>query len=169
MTVHFLSIECHYNLCFKFIILAGSLIFQSTADDEHWIYANGVEIGHFTFPTSGAALLAYDNPVTIPDNTSVVAVHIHNNGGLGGLLGSFSDGRVTDGSWKCTREFSEDWKSPSFDDSNWPAAATRDQDNPEWAKMTKVASSAKWIFAGSFSDDQISVYCRTRIVSKIKA
>ena len=66
----------------------------------------------------------------------------------GGLLGSFSDGRVTDGSWKCTLIIPSDrWTSSTYDDSSWPNALATEGQGGKWSPQPKVAINAKWIWA----------------------
>ena len=129
------------------------LTFTSLADDEHWVYADGVEVGH--------GLL--DNPitVTIPDRTKLIAVKAVDNNNYAGFIGSLSNGLVTDGSWKCTRDLATDWEKLNFDDSKWSApTATRANGDPQ---ARRVASSAKWIWAGAYNDAKTTVYCRKRL------
>lgn len=104
--------------------------------------------------------------VTVPSPTKVIAVKIVDNAVVGGFLGSFSDGTVTDKSWKCTRTYYDGWNAPEYDDSAWPAAVdTRGQPDATWGAITGVASNAKWIWSGSYSTvgSSVTVYCRKKI------
>jgi len=58
----------------------------------------------------------------IPGNTRVICVAGIDKGHGFGILGSFSNGMVTNASWKCDNVKYPGWNSPDFDDSNWPAA-----------------------------------------------
>ena len=134
--------------------------FTATADNELWIYADGQQIGyHFNWPTT--------TTVTIPETTKVIAAKINDyDNVVGGFLGSFSDGSVTDSSWKCTRNYSDEWKLSTFDDSAWPAAvATRGQGDRTWGTQPQIANNAKWIWAGSYEtvNPTVTVYCRKRL------
>ena len=148
----------HY-LC---ILIESNIKFVSAGDNEHWIYADGAEVGHFA---------AYNTPntVTISEDTKLIAVKTYDFDTYGGLIGSLSNGVVTDGSWKCTREYKAGWESLNFDDSNWPAAtATRGQGDPgDWARISAIASNAKWIWAGSYGDTKITTYCRKELSKPI--
>ena len=105
--------------------------------------------------------------VQIPGKTSILAVKIEDTYGLGGSLGTLSDGRVTDSSWKCTDTApGVNWASPTFDDSNWPPALAS---YPNF-HITSLASNAKWIWAGSNygagyrkRDATVTVYCRKKL------
>ena len=96
---------------------------------------------------------------------------IIDTGVVGGFLGGFSDGNVTDSSWKCTRNFDNQWKSPTFNDSAWPAAlATRGQGNEnngnQWDVQPNVPIYAKWIWADFYHTGRngpVIVYCRKRL------
>ena len=128
------------------------------ADDESWIYIDGQLIVYNT---------VYFQTVTVivPYTATVVAIQVFDTGGgWGGLLGSFSDGDVTDASWKCTKTYSDGWNKSIFDDSAWPAAHAMimngDPSSP-WPSATNIASNAKWIWAGSYQSPTTSiVYCR---------
>ena len=139
-------------------MITAQLTFTSAGDNEHWVYADGVEVGHFA---------AYNTPntVNIPAGTKLIAVKTYDFDTYGGLIGSFSDGVVTDGTWKCTREYRAGWETLNFDDRNWPfATATRGQGDPgAWANVPKIASNAKWIWAGSYSDTKVTAYCRKEL------
>ena len=102
--------------------------------------------------------------VTALTNATVVAVKILDYGGFAGFLGSFSDGSVTDSSWKCTTTaVSNNWTLPTFDNSAWPfAVATLINGDGPWGILTEIASNAKWIWSGSYvtGDAGATAYCR---------
>lgn len=136
------------------------LTFTSAGDNEHWVYADGQELGHHDDWTKTLT-------VTVPYNTKVIAVMIIDYGVIGGLLGSFSDGRVTDSSWKCTRNYFNQWQLATFDDRAWPAAeASREQGDVNWGIHPNIASNAKWIWAGRYVSayKNTIVYCRKKLV-----
>ena len=54
----------------------------------------------------------------IPGNTRVISVAGIDKSLQYGILGSFSNGMVTNASWKCEDDEYHGWKSPDFDDSN---------------------------------------------------
>ena len=105
--------------------------------------------------------------MNVPETTTVIAVKINDyHSVVGGFLGSFSDGSVTDSSWKCTRAYSKSWNLASFDDSDWPAAvATRGQGDRIWGTQPNIAKNAKWIWAGSYEtkNPTVTVYCRKKL------
>ena len=83
----------------------NGLTFTSLADDEHWVYTDGVEVGH--------GFLSLPITVTIPDRTKLIAVKAVDYNNYAGFIGSLSTGLVTDGSWKCTRDLVTDWETVS--------------------------------------------------------
>jgi hypothetical protein len=100
-------------------VCAGAFDFMSAADNEQWVYADGVLIGHLA--DWGHTLTSH-----VPAGTKVLAVHIIDYDlVVGGLIGSSADGSfVTDSSWKCTRDTpAADWTKATYDDSQWPQAA----------------------------------------------
>ena len=144
------------------ITACGQLSFTSAGDDYHWIYADGQFIGSHNGWNTAIT-------VTIPGNVSVIAVKIVNTGGAGGLLGNFSDGSVTDDSWKCSSITPPDqWTLSTFDDSSWPSAlATKVHDEQE--VTPKITNKAKWIWIGTtyYSDLSITVYCRKKLGGRL--
>ena len=54
----------------------------------------------------------------IPGNTIVISVEGIDKGYQFGILGSFSNGMVTNASWKCIDVEYPGWNSPDFDDSH---------------------------------------------------
>ena len=98
--------------------------------------------------------------IIIPSGTKVVAIHAKDHGGPEGILGSFSNGQVTDATWKCrSSPFPSEWASADFDDSLWPAAVEVARD---W-KIKSIADDAKWIWA-EISNTDNEVYCRMRLL-----
>ena len=84
------------------------------------------------------------------------------------MLGNFSDGNVTDGSWKCSSvKPSDQWISSTFDDSSWPNALATEGQGGKWPNQPNIANNAKWIWAGNSyvyngSTSNIA-YCRRKI------
>ena len=95
----------------------------------------------------------------------VIAVRGYNYNGPGGIVGSFSDGSVTDSSWKCTRSVDDDWYMTNFNDSSWPNAYITNLTTFTWQKypFNGISKSAQWIWSGSFTDEYVTVYCRKKI------
>ena len=119
--------------------------------EEQWVFIDGVEVGHVSDSKS-------PSQVTITNDMKVIAIQISNQNTIGGLIGSLSNGKiVTDETWKCSRELEEGWTTASFDDSAWPAANAEAQGE---VLADGITSNAKWIWAGSYFDSGITVYCR---------
>lgn len=141
------------------IVCAGAFDFMSAADNEQWVYADGVLIGHLA--DWGHTLTSH-----VPAGTKVLAVHIIDYDlVVGGLIGSSADGSfVTDSSWKCTRDTpAADWTKATFNDSQWPqAAASLKQSQGVWGARPNIAASAYWIWNGPYATTKsgLNVYCR---------
>ena len=99
----------------------------------------------------------------IPGNTRVISVEGRDISHQYGILGSFSNGMVTNASWKCSNVKEPGWSCPDFDDSNWPAAVevAKHGDMP-WRDIAGIASTAKWIWTADKEDD--NVYCRLHLL-----
>ena len=105
----------------------------------------------------------WGNPTTylVPGNTRVLSVAGQDVGGNFGILGSTSNGLVTDESWKCSSFLYPGWNSPDFDDLGWHSAKViaNHGDNP-WHTINGIATAAKWIWANNRSK---IVYCRLNL------
>ena len=98
----------------------------------------------------------------IPENTRVISVQAKDFGSQYGILGSFSNGLVTNASWKCTSISYPAWSSPDFDDSDWPAAEEIAKHGVRpWGTFSGIATTAKWIWTARQEDDD--VYCRLHL------
>ena len=100
------------------------------------------------------------NPTTylVPGNTRVLSVAGESIGGPLGILGSTSNGQVTNETWKCSSVLYPGWNSPNFDDQNWPLAKVlaKHGDDP-WKTLRGIAMTAKWIWGDANSN---TAYCR---------
>ncbi|ESP05287.1 hypothetical protein LOTGIDRAFT_152117 [Lottia gigantea] len=101
------------------------------------------------------------SPVSFSDTAHVLAFDCLDEGVIAGIRGSFSNGVVTDSSWRCSTSADEGWKEIGFDDSNWQDATIQTHTN--WgANPTSIPSEAKWIWtAGDTADTH--VFCRLRL------
>ena len=130
-------------------------------DNEHWIWADGVQLGHSSSAYGNLALT-----VTVPDDTEILAVQTFDWDNGGGLIGSLSNGIVTDSSWRCARSAEADFIKKNFDDSHWAAAnATRSPGaQGAWDYFPTIAAGAKWIWSGPYGPDyKVTVLCRRRL------
>ena len=104
--------------------------------------------------------------IIIPSGTKVVAIHAKDYGVFAGILGSFSNGQVTNTTWKChSSPVPSEWASADFNDSSWPAAVEHgDHGSAPWnRKIQNIADDAKWIWTkDNYVDDK--VYCRVRLL-----
>ena len=101
--------------------------------------------------------------VDVPAGTNTVAVQCTDHGVVYGLIASSSSGLVTDGSgsWRCTSTLETDWLNPGFDDSLWPTAVVKgDNDGISWSVKFPGMGGAKWIW--SSSQLYSTVYCRAK-------
>ena len=124
-------------------------------DDEAWVYIKGQQVGYGgpSWPTSAT--------VIIPRTANVLAAKIYDWNSYGWFLGSFSDGIVTDNSWKCTTRYSVGWNTPTFDDSVWPAAVSTVKNG---LMVLGIASNAELIWIGPYGTCcQLTVYCRKKL------
>ena len=103
--------------------------------------------------------------IIIPSGTKVVAIHAKDHGGVAAILGSFSNGQVTDATWKChLYPVPSKWASADFNDSFWPAAVVHKQGSTVWGtKIQNISNDAKWIWTEDKDVDN-EVYCRVRLL-----
>ena len=103
----------------------------------------------------------WQNPTTylVPGNTRVLSVAGEDYGGVYlGILGSTSNGLVTNETWKCTSVLYPEWNSLDFDDQNWPLAKViANHGASPWGTLNGIAVTAKWIWGNTNSN---TTYCR---------
>lgn len=128
-----------------------------TCDNSMEMFADGKSLGkdneNWIRPTE----------FIIPGNTRVISVKAKPVRFQHGILGSFSNGLVTNESWKCTDDYYLGWNIPYLDDSNWPAAMVVAKHGASpWAKtIAGISSTAKWIWTAGPGFD--TVYCRLHL------
>lgn len=105
------------------------------------LFADGISLGK----DNGQKNTATD--FIIPANTKIIAVEAKNFHFRPGILGSLSNGLVTDSGWKCSSRVHPGWNHRDFDDRNWPAAVVvaRHGDGPE-GYIAGIDPTAKWIW-----------------------
>ena len=104
--------------------------------------------------------------IIIPSGTKVVAIHAKDHGVIAGILGSFSNGQVTDATWKChSSPVPSEWASADFNDSSWPAAVEHeDHGSAPWRRIMNIADDAKWIWTKNNYNGDKEVYWRVRLL-----
>lgn len=93
-----------------------------TGNNNLTVFADGRLVGH----NGGAWHVA--RWFSFPSETKVIAVSVYNlPGGVGGFIGVFSNGVVTDSTWKCkeTNDSENGWQETNYTDSAWPFAYMR--------------------------------------------
>ena len=101
-----------------------------------------------------------------PSTTQVIVIHGTDTGGIGGIIGNFSNGILTDATWKCTKIWYEGWNTAEYDDSFWPIAvadATRIHLFQGFeAVEAHFDKKASWIWTSDRINDD-NVYCRRNV------
>ena len=98
----------------------------------------------------------------VPGNSRVISVAGKDAGSEFGILGSFSNGLVTNESWKCSSVLYPGWNSPDFDDRQWPyAVVIKNHGDSPWGFINGIAKTAKWIWTAGQDDNE--VFCRLRL------
>ncbi|CAH3030526.1 unnamed protein product, partial [Porites evermanni] len=121
-----------------------------TCDDSMELFADDTSLGNDN--NDWHVSFTYGN---VPGNTRVLSVIGTDVGGGFGILGSTTNGLLTNESWKCTGVLYPGWNSPDFDDQNWPSArvfGVNSADSP-WGKMISgIETTAKWIWAADHNN-----------------
>ena len=126
-----------------------------TCRDSMELFADGISLGK----DNGRWRIATD--FVIPGNTKVIAVAATNSHLPPGILGSSSNGLVTNSSWKYIEQDNLGWNSLDFDDHNWPPALElKRHGDGSGGYMTGIDPSAKWIWTIKRSR---SCYCRLNL------
>ena len=89
-------------------------------------------------------------------------------GACGKVIGQFSDGKITDETWKCSLEYFNDWDKVTFDDRLWPPAVDAlDMNLADYSVLIenqKIFGAAKWIHSiENNSSTNNLTYCRKHL------
>ena len=91
---------------------------------------------------------AWPRRLVLPNNTQSVTIKVrkYSNQKVG-ILASFSNGNVTDGSWRCVNSTTCNWESNSCSSVMWESASVvRNSAVSTPARYPEIASNAKWIW-----------------------
>ena len=124
-------------------------------DNKGTIYADGKFVRNITRWTEAS-------PVTLLANTTCVVIEGKTTGGVGAILGSFSNGILTDESWQCI--ISNAAKSQLV----WPKAKSHARNNIKtdsvWIKknsnkpVANIDGNATWIWTEKNNEERVT--CR---------
>ena len=95
----------------------------------------------------------------IPNNTRVVAIAATGTGRRASIIGSFSDGVITDSTWKCKSVKKPTWALPEFKDDDWEAAEETAPEKGGTNGIPEISSKAKWIHVTA-DDSTPNMFCR---------
>lgn len=104
----------------------------------------------------------------IPPNSNVIGLRCHIGARLdGGILGSFSNGLITNASWRCSDVTEQGWSEAGFDDSSWKHATVHAINSYHNASLSvprgpllQIVEGAAWIWTANNSIHNSTVYCR---------
>ena len=105
---------------------------------------------------------------TLSPGSPVLAVRCHNYQSRPWIIGSTSNGLVTDTRWKCfslpkhanMKDLS--WASDDFDDSYWAQAVSNfSKGETTWGKVPDISGEALWI--STVYEDHSKLFCRRRL------
>ena len=113
-------------------------------DDLLTVFADGRLIGGNSGIWDDARWFSFSS------STKIVAVSVFNTrGGFGGFLGVFSNGVVTDGSWKCKETYGLEigWEQTNFTDDAWPHAFMRRNNSgpSDIPQVSGIPSNVHWV------------------------
>ncbi|KAK6173565.1 hypothetical protein SNE40_016990 [Patella caerulea] len=131
---------------------------DATCDNIMEFYADGV-----LFSNINDNDWTKSSPITISDNTQVIAVKCVDTGVVGGIKLALSNGIKTDTTWKCSATYEDNWETPEFNDGSWPNAILPTFDwGPNPAALN---GNADWIWTTGFQGQDTTVFCRKVIKS----
>ena len=127
----------------------------ATCDEKLRVYFDGVL--DTTLPESELDDWSVSSTFNVPVGAQEVGIECENTAGWGGILASFDNGRVTDGThWECSSE--------SFDTGMAPATVIGN--NGEcWKYFPSISSNAQWIWTPDYQSKS-KVFCKG-IISKL--
>ncbi|KAM7429728.1 hypothetical protein ABFA07_019447 [Porites harrisoni] len=154
------SFKCSCNFGYDLVSETCLPVFYATfnCDNAMELFADDTSLGNDN--SNWRASFTY----TITGNPRVISVVGADFGGGFGILGSTTNGLLTNESWKCTGVLYPGWNSPDFDDQNWPSArvfGVNSADSPWGMMISGIEATAKWIWAAD--QDNGVVYCRLNL------
>ena len=123
------------------------------------VFADGCLVGHNNGIWDAAKWISFSS------QTKIIAVSVYNEPKwAGGFLGVFSNGVVTDRSWKCKEANSPEdgWEQSSFNDDAWPDAYM--SFNNSVIRSYGIPSSIYWIHPAN--NRAVRFFCRRRFNTK---
>ena len=144
------------------------------AKTSHQLEAKFTCYGELSFFLHGKQVGTY-NQTSIPlthavnPGTEVLAVRCINYREKPWILGSVSNGLVTDTRWKCFSLPKQEifkglyWTRSLFDDSQWAQAVanfSNQEDNP-WGRVPVIKNEALWI--STIAENYPRLFCRRRL------
>ncbi|KAK6189698.1 hypothetical protein SNE40_001698 [Patella caerulea] len=127
----------------------------ATCDDTMSFYADGV-----LYTNQNDNDWRQQSPVSIPDDTRVVAIKCLNIRGIGGIKMALGDGTKTDVTWKCSAAFEDNWNKVGFNDAAWANAIVPPY-NTVKTQPESLNGKADWIWTSGYEEEQdTTVYCR---------
>ncbi|XP_078362114.1 uncharacterized protein LOC144646407 isoform X2 [Oculina patagonica] len=127
-----------------------------TGDDNLTVFADGRLVGYNSGSWRAARWFSFSG------TTKTITVSVHNNHqGYGGFLGIFSNGVVTDSSWKCkeTNTTENGWQDTNFTDDAWPYAYVRYNNTGSYGVMG-IPPYIRWISSANHKASRF--ICRRR-------
>ena len=103
---------------------------------------------------------AWPRRLVLPKNAQSVTIKVRKySNQMAGILASFSNGNITDGSWRCVESTNCNWESNSCSSVLWEnASVVRNNVVSTPARYPEIASSAKWIWISYHSP--ATVWCK---------
>ncbi|KAJ7365433.1 hypothetical protein OS493_005540 [Desmophyllum pertusum] len=146
----------------------------SSAETTKQLEANLTCYGELSFFLNGKQFGRNDqtnitSTYSLKPGTEVLAVRCRNYRHKPWILGSVSNGLVTDTRWKCTslqehlKKNNLFWRNPYFDDSQWAQAIAKfsNQEANPWGKVLGIRDEALWI--STADENHTRLFCRRRL------
>lgn len=122
-------------------------------DDKLTLFADGGLVGRKSGPWDEAKWFS------LPSKTRTIALSVENTqAGVCALIGVFSNGIVTDSTWKCkeTNNPEHGWEQTNFTDDTWPFAYIRDKSD-----VKGIPPYVHWISPQNYHSN--GFICRRRL------
>lgn len=146
--------------------VGDATMMTATCDNQMKVYFDGVlQTG---LPQTDLDNWRVTTQIAVPPGTVMVGIECYDEHVVAGILASFDNGLVTDGSWSCSDTEVPGWSDPSVDPGFQPASVYGTNGVGPWGNLAGIDPSSQWIWTADNNYDtstEHTAYCRFNLIT----